>query len=61
MTELKSGAVIKESDIGVLRTEKVLTPGISPEFLDEVIGATLVKDVTSGSGVQFSDIVKNTL
>ena len=61
MKELKSGAVIKESDIGVLRTEKVLTPGISPEFLDEVIGATLVKDVTSGSGVQFSDIVKNTL
>lgn len=58
MNSLKSGAVIKESDIGVLRTEKVLTPGISPEFLETVIGATLTRDVTSGSGVLLSDIIK---
>ena len=38
-------------------TEKVLTPGISPEFLDDVIGKTLSCDVVDGAGVQFSDLL----
>lgn len=58
MTDLKSGAVVQETDIGVLRTEKVLTPGISPEFLDTVIGSTLQKDVSSGAGVMLEDFIK---
>ena len=51
MHAMKAGDVIKEEDIGVLRTEKILTPGISPEYLDEVIGKTLVCDVEDGEGV----------
>ena len=45
------GTKISENDIGVLRTEKVLTPGISPEFFDDICGATLKCDVSSGEGV----------
>jgi len=58
MKSLDSGAIIREEDIGVLRTEKVLTPGISPEFLGDVIGSTLVSSVTSGAGVQWEDFIK---
>lgn len=56
MRNMKKGQVIGESDVAVLRTEKVLTPGLTPDWLDKVIGATLVRDVTSGAGVQKEDI-----
>lgn len=58
MRALKKGEKITLSDIGVLRTEKVLTPGISPEFLSLVVGSFLTKDVENGSGVQFEDFIK---
>ena len=51
MHDMKKGDVIGESDVAVLRTEKVLTPGISPEYLDEVIGKTLARDVEAGEGL----------
>ena len=55
MTNLSKGHVIQEEDIGVLRTEKILSPGISPEFFDEILGKQLTKNVTSGAGVESSD------
>jgi len=55
MKDLKKGETIKETDIAILRTEKILTPGISPEYYDTVIGKTLTCDVSSGAGVKFSD------
>ncbi len=53
MNAMKAGQVIGEGDVAVLRTEKVLTPGISPEYLDDVIGKTLARDVEAGEGVEF--------
>ncbi|MFC2603058.1 MAG: N-acetylneuraminate synthase family protein [Treponema sp.] len=57
MRAMKKGERIGANDIAVLRTEKILTPGISPEFLETVIGARLAKDVERGSGVVFSDLI----
>lgn len=57
MRSMKKGEVIGEGEIAVLRTEKVLTPGISPEYLDDVIGKVLACDVEDGAGVQFSDLL----
>ena len=48
---MKKGEKIKENDIGVLRTEKVLSVGLHPDFLETVIGATLKRDVENGEGV----------
>ena len=56
MRSMKAGEVIGKADVAVLRTEKVLTPGISPEYLDDVIGKTLACDVEDGEGVQFSHV-----
>ncbi len=57
MRALKQGDTLHKADIGVLRTEKVLTPGISPLFLDAVIGARLTHDVASGEGVQWTQLI----
>lgn len=54
MTGLKKGHVIQPEDIGILRTEKILTPGISPEFYDSIIGKILSRDAEDGEGVLFS-------
>ncbi len=49
--------ILQESDIGVLRTEKILTPGIPPEFLELVIGKRLARQVESGDGVSLEDFM----
>ncbi|MDE6737366.1 MAG: spore coat protein, partial [Treponemataceae bacterium] len=54
---LKKGETIAADDIGVLRTEKVLTPGISPAYLQTVVGATMTRDAPNGAGVQWEDIL----
>jgi sialic acid synthase SpsE len=60
MHAMKCGDVIGSDDIAVLRTEKVLTPGMSPEFLDDIIGCVLQRDVTAGEGVRFEQVKRNT-
>lgn len=60
MKSMKKGEKICENDISVLRTEKILTPGISPEFLEILKGAVLARDVENGAGVQFEDFILQT-
>ncbi len=57
MRAMKKGEVIKACDIGILRTEKVLTPGMAPSFYNIVEGAVLQCDVKNGEGVLFDHIV----
>ena len=61
MRDMKKGEMIGAADVSVLRTEKVLTPGLTPDWLDKVIGAVLAKDVTSGAGVQKEDFATPSL
>ena len=51
MKAMKSGQKIRKRDIAVLRTEKILTPGMSPEFFYDIIGKQLKTDVPEGSGL----------
>ena len=55
MHDMKKGEIIGADDVAVLRTEKILTPGLTPDWLDKVIGAKLSRDVESGQGVQKED------
>lgn len=55
--DLAAGTCVSFDDIAVLRTEKVLSPGISPCYLDTVCGFKLCKNVRSGDGVQFCDFM----
>ncbi|MBP5442577.1 MAG: N-acetylneuraminate synthase family protein [Treponema sp.] len=55
--EMEKGDAVKSGDISVLRTEKVLSPGISPDYLDMILGAVLTRSVKAGDGVQFKDFM----
>lgn len=55
--DMNRGSYIKDEDIASLRTEKVLSVGLSPQFLDIVKGARLQRDVSAGDGVSFEDIL----
>jgi sialic acid synthase SpsE len=58
MRSLKKGAALSPNDIAPLRTEKVLTPGLSPEHLGAILGATLARDVSDGAGVVWEDLLR---
>ena len=58
MKAFEAGHVLEAGDVGVLRTEKVLTPGLSPEFLESVIGKKLRRAVDDGAGVAWEDITE---
>lgn len=51
--DMKKGSKVSENDIAILRTEKILTPGISPDFYDDITGSVLLEDVKGGEGVLF--------
>ncbi len=55
--EILQGGVIGASDVAVLRTEKELRPGIGPEFLPRVIGATAKRTVPDGEGIEWADLL----
>ena len=59
-TALPKGHILNAEDIAVLRTEKVLTPGIHPSLLDTVTGAMLTHDVSAGEGVLLTDVMNKT-
>ena len=54
---LKKGTALSPDDIAPLRTEKVLTPGLGPEHLGAVLGATLARNVRDGAGVVWGDLL----
>lgn len=58
MMDFKKGHVIKENDVQILRTEKILTPGISPEFIGTITGARLTRNIKSGEGVRLEDFME---
>jgi sialic acid synthase SpsE len=55
--EIPEGRTINEEDVAVLRTEKVLRPGIGPEFLSLAVGATARRRVPEGEGIEWADLV----
>ena len=57
MKDLKKGKKLRKKHIGILRTEKILTPGISPEFYQQVIGKKLKVDVKDGEGLLWDHLV----
>ncbi|MBP5465829.1 MAG: spore coat protein, partial [Treponema sp.] len=57
LRDMKQGDRLGEGNVSVLRTEKVLTPGISPEYSRLVTGCVLTRDVAAGAGVDWNDLL----
>ena len=52
-----AGEPLSEANIAVLRTEKLLRPGLSPELLSTVIGKHTVRDIPAGEGIVWEDLL----
>ncbi len=57
LREISPGETIAENDVAVLRTEKVLRPGLGPEFLGIVVGARAKRRIPDGEGIVWADLV----
>lgn len=55
--EIPAGAVIGPEDVALLRTEKVLRPGLPPELLPRVAGARAQRRIPDGEGIEWEDIL----
>lgn len=53
---IKKGEAFSGSNIAVLRTEKVLNPGLHPEFLKLLLSRKADKDITDGQGIGWADV-----
>lgn len=53
---ITAGTVITAADVAVLRTEKVLRPGLAPSFLEMIVGRRARMDIAAGEGIRLEDI-----
>jgi len=56
LREIKKGEIIKKSDYAILRTEKILRPGLEPYWEDVIEGRIAQTDIPAGEGIRFEDI-----
>jgi sialic acid synthase SpsE len=54
---IPAGATISAQDVGVLRTEKILRPGLGPEHWGLVVGAVARRPIPDGEGIEWADIL----
>ena len=56
LRDIKEGETITQDMISILRTEKILRPGLHPRWETSVIGRKARNFIPSGEGITFSDI-----
>lgn len=57
MRNMKAGETVSTENIGILRTEKILSVGVGPELFELLAGKRLAKDVEDGAGVRLEDFL----
>jgi len=50
------GETLSESNLAILRTEKVLRPGMQPRCLPLVVGRQAARDIPDGQGLEWADV-----
>lgn len=56
LKDLSRGHRLKAEDFAVLRTEKVLRPGLHPRYIPAILGRVLADAVPSGEGIRWQDL-----
>ncbi len=57
LTDLPAGTVLTGENIAVLRTEKVLRPGLHPRYYSTILGKRLTAPVEAGQGITWNDLL----
>lgn len=53
---IRRGETLSADNVAILRTEKVLRPGLSPWLLEAVLGRVAARDIEDGQGIGWEDI-----
>lgn len=53
---IRVGEVFSAKNLALLRTEKVLRPGLSPELLPTILGRVARRKIPSGEGIEAEDV-----
>jgi len=53
---IKKGEEFTVENLALLRTEKVLRPGLKPDLLTHVLGRLARRDIDSGEGIEWEDV-----
>ena len=56
LRDIEKGKIILPEDIGVLRTEKILRPGLEPCWETRIAGRKARNFIPNGEGIRFEDI-----
>jgi sialic acid synthase SpsE len=56
LRDINAGEIIERDMIACLRTEKILTPGLSPSWEEQVIGLAAKRAIPAGKGICLGDI-----
>ena len=56
LRDIQPGEIIKAEDFAVLRTEKILRPGLAPSWADRICGRTARQFIPAGEGIRFEDV-----
>ena len=57
LESLKAGDVITDKNTALLRTEKILRPGLYPHQVESFYGKKLTKDIPDGEGIRLEDFL----
>jgi sialic acid synthase SpsE len=53
---IRAGEVLSEGNLALLRTEKLLRPGLPPDLMGAVLGRAARRDIESGQGIAWEDV-----
>lgn len=53
---IAKGEILTESNTALLRTEKILRPGLRPEHWPHIFGRPAQRDIPDGEGIEWADI-----
>ena len=56
LRDIKKGEVLRKEDYAVLRTEKILRPGLEPYWEKLIEGKTARNSIPAGEGIRFEDV-----
>lgn len=57
MDDLEAGEVLTRDNIAILRTEKVLSPGLHPRYYRSVLGRKLREPLAAGQGLSWDNLL----
>jgi len=56
LRDIQAGEIIQAADCAVLRTEKILRPGLAPSYAADICGRTARRFIPAGEGIRFEDV-----